>query len=111
MIDIDTVKDGIVQFESCTDSQIKRAINTAKKVALNDHISNDMLENATLLYARHILVSENFMSYWGTTSSTTLGNAQTMTDKTNSDAFLVEYQQIANKFGDIGFRGDVISRD
>ena len=85
---------------------IKQASARAIGDGLNTPIGTDdadiiqtIYDTAVLNYARHLLMIDIFSEYNGVTSATTMNNSQTITDKTNSDPYIAEYNRILNLYG------------
>lgn len=85
---------------------IKQASARAIGDGLNTPIGTDdadiiqtIYDTAVLNYARHLLMIDLFSKYNGVTSATTMNNSQTITDKTNSDPYIAEYNRILNLYG------------
>lgn len=102
---------GIKQdFNKFPTDYIKLVIKQASARAMGDGLNTPagvddadtiqtVYDTAVLNYARHLLMIDLFSEYNGVTSATTMNNSQTITDKTNSDPYLAEYNRILNLYG------------
>lgn len=101
------IKDDFKQFPT---DYINSVIKQASVRAIGDGLDkpfgvtdNDQIQviydSAVLSYARHLLMIDIFSKYNGVTNATTMNNAQTITDKTNNDPYLMEYNRLLNLFG------------
>lgn len=73
-------------------------LNTPFGVTDADQIQT-IYDGAVLNYSRHLLMIDIFSKYNGVTNATTMNNTQTITDKTNNDPYLMEYNRLLNLFG------------
>lgn len=101
------IKDDFKRFDN---DYINLVIKQASARAYGDGLDNPygvqdadiiqtVLDTAVLNYARHILMIDVFSKYNGVTSATTMGNSQTVTDKTNNDPYLAEYNRLVSLYG------------
>lgn len=101
------IKDDFKQFDN---EYIQLVIKQASARAYGDgldkpygiqdaDITQTVFDTAVLNYARHILMIDVFSKYNGVTSATTMGNSQTVTDKTNNDPYLAEYNRLVSLYG------------
>lgn len=103
------IKDDFKQF---SDDAVKRDIQLGVARANSDGLDNPngidngnidqiqaVFDGAVLAYARHLMMIDIFAQYNGVTSATTLGNSQTITDKTNNDPYLAEYNRTVTQYG------------
>lgn len=97
-------------FKKFPTDYIKQVINQASMHAIGDGLNTPfgvtdqgqiktIFDSAVLNYARHLLMIDIFSEYNGVTSATTMNNSQTITDKTNNDPYIVEYNRQVNLFG------------
>lgn len=97
-------------FKQFTDKYINRVIRRAVVRATGDGLDNpagvkndsdkqDIFDGAILDYSRHLLSMDIFNKHNGVTSAATMNNSQTITDKTNGDVYLSEYNRTVNLYG------------
>lgn len=97
-------------FKKFPTDYIQQVIKQASTHAIGDGLNapfgvtdqdqiQTIFDGAVLNYSRHLLMIDIFSEYNGVTSATTMNNSQTITDKTNNDPYIVEYNRQVNLFG------------
>lgn len=106
-ITVDQVKRDFKIFQKFDDGHVKEAITNAELQVKSDQIADEAVESATILYARHLLYRDWFMSYGGVQSASTFGNTQTMVNFGGVDPYLIDYNKKVDQYGIDSNLGDV----
>ncbi|GAY74274.1 hypothetical protein [Lentilactobacillus kosonis] len=95
----DVIKQDFKIVKNFADDHIQRAIDSAVNQVKSDQIEATHVDEATTSFAKHLLYRDWFMSYGGVQSAGTFGNSQSMVNFNGSDPYLLNYNDIVDKYG------------
>lgn len=93
-------------FQEFSDDHVTEAITRATKQVAYDQLT-DQVDEATILFARHLLFSDWEASYGGVLSASTFGNSQSMKDYGGNDPFMRDYTDLVTQYGQSNDLGEV----